>query len=503
MVTAIIALLLGTGALATPPTHAADRRLEAAAVDSYVAAAMQSRRVPGLALAIVEGDRVVSTHGFGYADATGRPVTPATQFRIGSNTKGFTALAVMQLVEQGKVALEAPIRQYLPGFRLADDKAAGQITVAHLLYHTSGIPGEAGYDTFRQPHLTLGEYVQRLSGVCLDRPVGSAFEYSNANYNVLGLLVEAVSRESYAGYVQRHIFAPLRMTHSSAAPLESPGGGMAQGYKWWFGWPRPATDLFSAANAPAGYVTSTAEDLSHYLVAQMNDGRYQGASVLSPAGIVRIHAEGAHTRFAAHGVEVGYAMGWGIADLDGSSIVTHTGATFAFASEQIIDMRRRLAVVVLTNVEDQLSSDEHVRAIASGVLRRLSGLPPASKGLSAARVYLLIDPVLLILSIAGFVTLLRVLFRLGLAARSEPPQGRRLTAIRAAVEVSAAVFVVALVPRILGISWSLLLTAQPDLAWWALGMEGLAFLTGSIRTAALGVGVGERAAVTRSVGVNG
>ena len=99
-----------------------------------------SARIPGLALAIVRGDQIVYLKGYGRADASGRPVTPQTPFLIGSITKSFTALAVMQLVEAGTVDLDAPVQRYIPWFRVADPRASAQITVRHLLTMTSGLP---------------------------------------------------------------------------------------------------------------------------------------------------------------------------------------------------------------------------------------------------------------------------------------------------------------------------------------------------------------------------
>ena len=116
--------------------------MDLGAIDRYIAGEMRAARVPGLALAIVQDGRIVYLQGYGAADPSGRPVTPQTPFIIGSLTKSFTALAVMHLVEAGKIDLDAPVQRYLLGFRLADPAASAQITVRQLLNQTSGIaPG--------------------------------------------------------------------------------------------------------------------------------------------------------------------------------------------------------------------------------------------------------------------------------------------------------------------------------------------------------------------------
>src|SRR6266487_95078 len=111
-----------------------------AKIDAYVSAQMQANHIPGVALGLVHNDQIVHLRGFGSADSTGRAVTPHTPFMIGSVSKSFTALAIMQLVEAGKVELDAPVQRYLPWFRVADPAASARITVRHLLYQTSGLP---------------------------------------------------------------------------------------------------------------------------------------------------------------------------------------------------------------------------------------------------------------------------------------------------------------------------------------------------------------------------
>src|SRR5512138_1914844 len=119
-----------------------DPQLDLEAIDAFLQAQVKANRLPGLAVAIVQGDKIIFAKGYGEA-ARDKPVTPQTQFYIGSVTKGFTALAIMQLVEQGKLELDVPVQKYLPWFRVADPEASSKITVRHLLNHTSGL-GERG-----------------------------------------------------------------------------------------------------------------------------------------------------------------------------------------------------------------------------------------------------------------------------------------------------------------------------------------------------------------------
>ena len=175
-----------------------------AAIDRFVAQALHADRVPGAALAIVHGDSIVHLRGFGLA-SDGRAITGDTPFVIGSMSKTFTAIAIMQLVEQGRIALDAPVQRYLPWFHVADSAASHTITVRQLLLHTSGIPTAAPRAT--DDDRTLTSHVRALQQVSLAAAPGTAHRYASPNYLVLGAIVEAVTGSSYAAYL------PVSYTH--------------------------------------------------------------------------------------------------------------------------------------------------------------------------------------------------------------------------------------------------------------------------------------------------
>src|SRR5713101_6666962 len=168
-----------------------------ARVDAFVESQMRDAGIPGVALAIVEGDRAVHLRGFGVADRSGRRVTPQTPFPIASLSKTFTALAVMQLVEAGQLALDAPVRRYIPWFDVGHDPAAAVITVRELLMQRSGIAGDgdvpAYNDPDRGPAALESNVRQFATRERLLTPPGTSFNYCDANYDALGLLIEVVS----------------------------------------------------------------------------------------------------------------------------------------------------------------------------------------------------------------------------------------------------------------------------------------------------------------------
>src|SRR5215218_6743941 len=209
-------------------------------IDAHIERQIDRLNVPGTALAIAEDDKIVHPRGFGEARSGGEAPTPQTPFFIGSLTKSFTALAVMQLVEDGKVELDAPVQRYLPWFRVADPQSSAQMTVRHLLNQTSGLPTSSGEiqlaDFDDRPGATERQ-ARALSMLELTRPVGSTCEYSNMNYNLLGLIIEAASGESYEAYIQDHIFTPLDMSHTYTSQGLAKQNGLAVGHQYWFAIP--------------------------------------------------------------------------------------------------------------------------------------------------------------------------------------------------------------------------------------------------------------------------
>lgn len=298
-----------------------------AEVDRYISQQMQTARIPGVALAIVQGDQIVYLKGYGRADNAGRAVTPQTPFLIASTIKPITALAVMQLVDTGQIDLDAPVQRYLSWFHIADPQASAQITVRQLLTHTSGLPEAAGNEIPVSLDLSdqaLEERVRRLSSVPLRRPPGTRFDYSSANFDTLGMIVQTVSGQSFETYLQEHIFIPLEMRHTFTSISDAEQHGLAVGYRSWGGLPAAYHTPPTRAYVPSGWtVSSSAEDLAHLLIAMLNQGRYQDSPGLniSPEHLsdmqqpaVRSYSDTTFT-----------GLGWGVSTQNDVPVITAGG----------------------------------------------------------------------------------------------------------------------------------------------------------------------------------
>ena len=456
---------------------------DVAKIDAFVRGQVERHGIPGLALAVVEGDQIIQLGGYGTADRSGRAVTPQTPFVIASASKPLTALAVMQLVEAGKVALDVSVQRYLPEFRVADPVASQQITVRHLLLHTTGIPATA-CDT-RVGAQTLEQFVAELRTVKLEAPVGAQHGYCSANYNVLGRIVEVVSGQSFGVYMQQHVFMPLAMRHSFAAKQEAERDGLAQNYQWFFGLQVPGLFPYNPSQVPSGFLMASAEDLAHFLIAQLNGGRFGGARVLSPQGIAAMQVGGV-SRGAGRGE---YGLGWQMGSIGGVRTVGHDGTHPDARAFMFMEPGTRRGAVLLMNANSiPLAEVTAYTELHEGVARLLAGQEPVpASSLSLRTLYLIVDAVL-----GGLLALaIWPLLRLGhweQRLRQLPQVGRwhRVRIGLRLVAEFAMPLTLLLVARLLlgslgGQSWREGFVAFPDVSTWVWLIALTMLLTGAIR----------------------
>ncbi|MEZ4664562.1 MAG: serine hydrolase domain-containing protein [Caldilineaceae bacterium] len=208
------------------------------------------------------------------------------------------------------------------------------------------------------------QLVRGLRSAQLSQPVGQGFQYSNANYWTLGLLVQTVSGQSYEEYVQQHIFAPLAMHHSFTT--KAAASDLATGYRYWFGRPAAADLPDNQAERAAGHLMASAEDLTHYLISQLNDGRYGDVTLLSPAGMAALHQPAAG--------DTGYGMGWHRDVINDEPMIWHDGSNANFHANLILIPNGRWGIALLANANGLLQ-DGRISGIANGVAGMVSGHP--------------------------------------------------------------------------------------------------------------------------------
>ncbi len=332
-----LATLLLLGGLNS--AFAAEPKVDASAVDVYLKSVMREYRIPACAVVIVQNGQVAFLRAYGEA-APGRVATPATPFYIGSLTKSFTALAVLSLVDRRLIELDAPVRKYLPWFAVSDPDAASQVTIRHLLNHTSGIPDSEG-PAATQYAPTLEKQVRSLASRRPTSKPGTAFQYANDNYRTLGLVVETVTGRRFADYLRHVIFDPFGMTGATADP--SSVADAAAGHIRFLGLSILRRQRFQPAALPSGYLMMSAEDLGKYLIALLEPEREPATRIARPETLGLAFSPPA-------GISSPYGMGWLVGkDPDYGHFLFHGGALEGFQAKALMVPSKKLGIGFLMN----------------------------------------------------------------------------------------------------------------------------------------------------------
>ncbi len=334
LVVAESAILLAAS-LARPPditaqhgtsTPAADDRTDSRRIDEFMTETLRRMGVPGAAVAVVRDGRILHTAGYGRR-SDGSLMTAGTLLPVASLTKSFTAAAIMMLVEEGTLALDAPVTSYLPEFELADPRGV-RITIKQLMNQSSGLAPRSLPPRPDVLPRSLDEQIGWLRRATLVNEPGAAFNYCNDNYNVLALVIERVSGIPFPQFLRDRLFVPLDMNDSRLhLTMGEPMPGVAAGQLLVYGVPvgQMMRDEFMAG---AGGIVSTANDVARWLVFQNTGGRMRtGQPLLSPASMAAMHTPSvAGSR---------YAFGWEQESLpDGTVAVEHSGKAPPYVAHQ-------------------------------------------------------------------------------------------------------------------------------------------------------------------------
>jgi CubicO group peptidase (beta-lactamase class C family) len=334
----------------------------------------------GLAVAVIREGEPPRFHTFGVADvASGQPITEQTVFRVGSLTKTFTAIAIMQLWEQGLIDLDAPANTYLSTFQIVPaDPQLRPATVRHLLTHTGGVGYWRRFSDLLHPTLGSGVQAHRPApslrvyyrrGLPQEIQPGTKWVYSNHGFAALGQIVEDVTGQPLADYLREHVFDPLGMAHTDLTRSARVRPALATGYLMR---PRglvPAPDR-DVPTPGGGGAYSTPGDMASYLTALLQDGTGPHGSLLKPATL--------ETMFSPHFQPdprlPGMGLGFNRGSEDGHRTVGKDGVVAGFLADMTLAPDDGIGVVVLTNTGG-LSAQGAPVPLGTALLRQLLGLP--------------------------------------------------------------------------------------------------------------------------------
>lgn len=347
------------------------------AIEEKVGARRKELGIPGMSLAIVKDDQVIFAKGFGYKSYEKKiPVTPDTEFAIGSATKAFTALAVLMSQDEDKLSLDDNPKKYLPYFRINDPDTDKNITIRDILSHASGLNRtDLAMVTGK---LNREELIQVAGEAKPVAKLREKFLYQNIMFAAAGEIVSTVQKEPYEKFVPERIFKPLGMTNSTMSVKDMHGAkDYSLGYDYNFDTQEtknlPTREIQEAA--PAGAINSSARDMAQWIRFILNGGTVGGKRLVS---------EKSFDEWLKPQMKVGgktsYGLGWFLQDWNGLKVVQHGGNIDGFNSMVAMIPEKKLGFVMLTNVSGSSLGNELMPIIWENIL----GNPNAANEMASA-----------------------------------------------------------------------------------------------------------------------
>jgi CubicO group peptidase (beta-lactamase class C family)/D-alanyl-D-alanine dipeptidase len=312
------------------------------ALEKFIKHELEDKNVPAISIALVDDQKVVYAKGFGLADPKeGRKASAATVYRVGSVSKLFTDLAVMQLVEQSKLDLDAPITKYLPDFK-PFNRFDKPITLRLLMTHRSGLVRESPIGHyFDDSSPTLEDSIASLNKTMLVYPPGQKTKYSNAGIAIVGRVLEVTQKEEFAKYLDRMLLQPLGMKHSAFAETEAVRADLAHGLMWTYHGRTFPAPTFALGTAPAGCLYTTVLDLAKFMSALFADGK----PIVKKETLDEVYKE----QFPDPKADRRFGIGFLIGELEGQRRLGHGGAIYGFSTELAFLPEKKLGVVVVAS----------------------------------------------------------------------------------------------------------------------------------------------------------
>lgn len=320
--------------------------LDVVALEGRVRDAMRQAGVPGLALAVIHAGETVYIGGFGVCSVEegGPCVTPQTLFRVGSVTKPLTAALILRLVEAGKLALDVPVRSYVPWLRLSDPAATDCVTLRMLLSHTSGLPTDHQPFGRRDPEALEERVRQDIPRYALVARPGRRFVYSNVGFHLAGFVAQAVIGRPYTALMQEWVFGPLGMTRTTFDPLIALTYPTALAHELGDDGALRVEHRFAdnAACHPSGFALSTVGDLCRFARALMSGS----PSFLTPSSLAQMQTR--HASLNPTG-ELGYGLGLFLENYKGVRRIGHGGDIRSYGALFLLAPDTGTAAILLFN----------------------------------------------------------------------------------------------------------------------------------------------------------
>ncbi len=340
------------------PVAAGQDRFVSDSLDAYVLREMKRWNIPGVAVTVVHNGKVLVARGYGVRE-TGRPgaVDENTLFQIASCSKAFTATAVAMLAVDGRLSLDDKVTARMPAFRLYDDFPTGEVTIRDLMCHRLGFRTFQGDFLQWDCNMSRQELIQNLRNIKPVYGFRSRYGYCNAGFLVAGEIIPLVTDTSWDDFLKYRFFGPLAMRRTSTDRASIAGDGNAAGpYTMIDGKLIRVNYADCEALAPAASINSCVADMSHWLLAQLDSGRYGGVSVIPYAAIRATRASQTVVREPSDPTGrdrhfYTYGLGWFLFDVKGVKVVSHDGGANGFLSNTTLIPQENFGFTILTNTD--------------------------------------------------------------------------------------------------------------------------------------------------------
>lgn len=432
------------------PTVQAESNDKILKIEQFVEEQMEISKIPGISIVVVEKGKTVYQKGFGYANVKEKtPVTSSTQFELASLSKAFTGLAILQLEKEGLLDRTDDVRKFIPWLELEYNNEPQTISINDLLYHTSGIASNTVVHIPKSNEENALELtVRTLLAQPLNRKPGSSFEYATLNYDVLGLVIETVSKQPYDLYMKQLVDQiGMKDTYVGLHQVESTE--LATGYKIGFMRAQEYTPPFYRGNIPAGYIVSNTNDIAKWLNLQLglNQSDTIDYQIVKESHIPDKSVE-------PFDQDTYYASGWSIMKRNDKQYIFHAGENPTFTTYFIMQPDEQIGVAVLSNMNSTFTT-----AIGQGVMDLWEGnLVNGNHSDGYQKIDKIVTILCIIVGSLGLIFSIFMLRGLGKFKRKQrtlaPLKGKRTFLLVFHSLFVAAIFVLMMVaPNILNMTW--------------------------------------------------
>ena len=346
------------------------------ALERFIAREVVDKDLPALSVALVDDQTIIWAKGFGFANPNDKtPATAETVYRVGSVSKLFTDIGIMQLVERGVLDLDAPVSRYLPDFKPANHSGKS-ITLRQLMAHRSGLVREPPIGHYFDPtNPSLAQTVRSLNATELVYPPETRIKYSNAAIATVGYILEHTQKEPFATYLKHAVLDPLGLKKSSFEAVPELTKDLAKGYMWTYPGRVFEAPTFPLGTAPAGSMYSTVTDLARFMSMLFAGGQGPGGPVLKRATLEQMYTP----QFAKPGEKTGFGIGFLLSERAGCRCIGHSGAIYGFATELAALPDEKLGVAIVASKDFANAVTQHIADVALDqmlAVRRSKPLPP-------------------------------------------------------------------------------------------------------------------------------